>query len=235
MKALYDMAREVASYDFFSWLVVAAAKGAKEIIFNTEYFKQKRWPDNVLRKRFKTIIEPGPALLGIPHRFGKEGVRPHGPHLRDLVGYYNSGKRFPRLKSVMQPRTDVRYTVTLRNNPHVPHHNSNDAAWREFAAEVGAHVIEDYDTKHIHLHKRMALYAGAEMNFGVVNGPMHLIALSEYPMMTFGWQGAAETSKKCGIAKGAGYPWLRPNQQMIWEPDDLPVIRRHFAAWKARQ
>ncbi len=232
MIARYDLALNTASFDFFTWLVLAAAKGYKEIVFGTEKVKKGRWPEDVIRKRFHSIMEPGPALLGLPHRFGDDGVIPHGPNLSYLVEHYRSGQPFPRLRSVL-PSGNAKYTVTLRNNPHIPQRNSNEAAWREFASEIGGVVIPDYDDKPMHLHERMALYAGAKMNFGMVNGPMHLIVLSDYPMMMFGCHEAQHAFEICGIERGGNYPWSLPHQSTVWEPDNLSVIRRHFAAWQA--
>ncbi len=228
MIARYDLAKNTASFDFFTWLVLAAAKGATEIVFGTETIKKGRWPEDVIRRRFHSIMEPGPAMLGLPHRFGHDGVIPHGPNLSYLVDHHREGKLFPRLRSVLPPGK-AEYTVTLRNNPYIPQRNSNVAAWREFAAEIGAVVIPDYDDQPIHLHERMALYAGAKMNFGVVNGPMHLIVLSGYPMMMFGCHEAQHAFEICGIQKGGNYPWAGPDQHTIWDPDDLPTIRSHFS------
>jgi len=46
-------------------------------------------------------------------------------------------------------------------------------------------VIDDYYAKPIHLHDRFALYAGAKMNFGVCNGPVFTLSLTEYPVAMF--------------------------------------------------
>lgn len=233
MKVRWDLAYDTASFDFYSWLVMAAAKGATEVVFGVDRVRKKAWPEDVIRKRFASICAPGPALLGLPCRYGDDGIKPHGPHMRELVEFYQAGNQFPRLRSILPPRRDVKYTVTLRNNSHIPERNSNVAAWRAFAAEIGALVIEDYDDKPISIFDRMALYAGARMNFGVVNGPMHLVVLSDYPMMMFGCAKAAHAFELCGIPNGASYPWKRANQMTVWDPDDISVIRKHFSAWLA--
>ncbi len=225
------MALESASFDFYTWLVMAGGKGASEIVFAIDKFKPRRWSPEVLMARFRSIIEPGPALLGLKHTFGKDGRRHHGPLLSELVAYHKDGKKFPRLRTVLPPGK-AKYTVTLRNNWHQSYRNSNEEAWRTFADEIGAVVIEDYETKPIHMHERMALYAGAEMNFGIVNGPMHCIVLSEYPMMMFGCNKSVLDYVRLGIPNGTSYPWHRPNQFCVWESDDLPVIRKHFDIWK---
>lgn len=233
----WDLAYDTASFDFFSWLVMAAAKGATECVFGVEHVKRKMWPEDVIRRRFDSICAPGPALLGMPCRYGDDGLKPHGPHLRELIAFYREGNNFPRLRSVLPPRRDVKYTVTLRNNGHIPERNSNRAAWLAFAEKIGAHVIEDFDDAPISMFDRMAMYAGAEMNFGVVNGPMHLIVLSNYPMMMFGCHMATRAYEICGIEAGGNYPWARPDQFTIWQPDDLVNIQSAFDLWRdaARQ
>jgi hypothetical protein len=234
MIARFDLALNTASFDFFTWLVLAAAKGATEVVFGIEKIKKGRWPEDVIRKRFHSIMEPGPALLGMPYWIGAGGIRPHGPSLIELVNWTKDGKSFPRLRSVLPPR-DVEYTVTLRRNSYNPHRNSNEEAWRTFAKDIGALLIEDYDVKPIHLHERMALYAGAKMNFGVVTGPLHLCLLADYPVMLFSCNKEAEAYRLSGIEPGTNYPWAGRDQIAVWESDDLPAIRRNFEVWNGRR
>lgn len=228
----YDLRLDIASFDFYSSLVMAAAKGAVEVVFGIERPKENKWTAAAVMRRFETIIKPGPALLGLPHRIGSDGIRPHSPHMRTLVEFYRAGNDFPRLKSVL-PKGSARYTVTLRRDPRIPARNSNEPAWREFARLIGALVIEDYDVAPLDLHDRMALYAGAEMNFGVPNGPMHLCVVSDCPYMMFDCQNSDGAYASCGMALGAQYPWARPDQIAIWEPDDIDVLRKHFELWKS--
>lgn len=230
----WDLALNTASFDFYSWLVMAAAKGAREVVFGTEKIKKGRWPEAVIRERFRSILEPGPVLLGLPSRLGSDGIKPHGPNLSELIAFYRNGNTFPRLKSVLPPGK-AEYTITLRRNSYRTDRNSNEEAWREFGREIGAVIIEDYDVKPMHLHERMALYAGARMNFGVVTGPMHLIILSEYPMMMFKMAREEAAYNTVGIKTGDTYPWLLPNQHTFWEADLLPNIRRRFKEWLGNQ
>jgi hypothetical protein len=92
-------------------------------------------------------------------------------------------------------------------------------------------VIPDYDDVPIHLHERMALYAGAEMNFFVTNGPVMSCFLSEYPAMGFDVQ--KSPMKGFGVPFGESYPWLLKDRHFqVYEPDTLENMRKHFAAWK---
>lgn len=92
-------------------------------------------------------------------------------------------------------------------------------------------MIQDYDDGPIGLHDQVALYAGAEMNFFVTNGPGMLCTFTEYPLMQFDLN---ISPIGMGIPYGQGFPWLLPNQFQIHEPDDLPVIRKHFYKWANR-
>jgi hypothetical protein len=136
------------------------------------------------------------------------------------------------LRSVLPPGS-ARYTVTLRHQVRKsPYRNSNEAAWRQFASDIGAILIDDYDDRPIHLHERVALYAGAEMNFGVSCGPMFLCSVTEYPCMIFNWGCQRPFLEKVGLRYGEQMPWFGKDQIAVWGPDDLPSIRRNFDAWR---
>lgn len=233
MKALYPLRRKIAGFDFFPWLVMQKHAGATEIVFDTRQPKTDKWPLDTVMRRFESILLPGPALLGLPCSIGTEGCADLAPyHQRDFLALSNSGIQWPRLKSVFPPHR-VQYTVTLRNTQRSAEKNSNEAAWREFAREIGAQVIPDYEDSAIHLHERMAYYAGAKMNFFVRNGPGILCMLSDYPAMYFGWDGNA--GKGAGLPYGERYSFMLPQHHLIYEPDDLPVIRKHFYQWREAQ
>lgn len=231
MIARYDLQYELATFDFYNWLVMSAADGATEIVFGTKHYRDSIWPREILRKRFETIIAPGPALLGLPSREGDDGERRRTSKLKEFVTFCRE-RKFPRLRSVLPPGS-ARYTVTLRKQRRKsPFRNSNEAAWRIFAKEIGAVVIEDFDVRPISLHDRVALYAGAEMNFGVSCGPTFLCSLTEYPCMTFNHGSLRPFLEKIGLRFGEPMPWCGENQITVWERDDLNTIRRHFAAWE---
>lgn len=238
MRALYDTSRYLTSFNFYEWLLQAHAKGAKTIVFDIRGIRGDKWPTPLARQRFYSICAPGPALIGLPHEIFDGGVigstnardvaKPGG---KAFVDFWKSGGRFKRLATV-NPKGVARFTVTLRKTQRSPSRDSDELLWREFAAEIGARVIEDYDTIPIHLHDRVALYAGAEMNYFVSNGPGILCSFTEYPCMLFNTIDAAGSLRSDGIAFGAQYPWMLPgNQRTIWETATRESLRRYHYQW----
>jgi hypothetical protein len=185
-------------------------------------------------KRFHSIIEPGPALAGLPWRLGSENGL--DANYTVMVPWVNAGNKFRRLQTVKTP-VKCKFTVTIRNNhddtkmrPHSPERNSNPDTWYRFADEIGATLIEDHFIKPIHLHDRVALYAGAQMNFGVLNGPMYMLSLTAYPMTMMVNNAAAERQlRKWPASPGNNFPWLLNKQTMFWRhDDDIDNLRRMF-------
>lgn len=238
MKVRYDLAHDVASHDHHSWLCIAAAQGATEVVFAVDNPKETKWTKEVVLRRFETMLWPAPDFLGLRKSIGIGGQRTrHQPHLRELVKWCR-GNDIPRMRSVLPPKS-VRYTITLRNDKRIPTRNSNDAAWWQFASELGGEVkvFQDWEDEPISEHERMAYYAGAEMNFGILSGPFWLAQLSEYPWMMFDCANPAGSLKDHfphhGVPVGSQLPWSRPHQRIVWEPETIEVLRKHFAAWKA--
>jgi hypothetical protein len=242
MIALYDLKYEYCSFDFYSWQAMAVAAGATEIRFQATEIKPTVWPYEICRHRFESIIAPGPAMLELPSCEGCDGERMHPFEyykLKHLVDLANDGTKLPRLRTVLPPKSH-RYTVTLRESGYKTWRNSN-YAWREFAKEIGAYVIDDYEKTPIHLHERMAIYAGAEMNFGISGGPMWMLSLSEYPCMIFSIGGGMGDGDgrmerqlaRWGIVKGSQLPWARTDQIAVWEWDTRHVLGQWFERWQS--
>jgi len=239
VRALYDLSRYLTSFNFFEWLVQAQADGATSVRFDARNIRSDKWPRATALERFKSICEPGPALAGMTWEtiwrheqsgmleLAKDFGKPGGAR---IVAFCKAGRRFRRLRSVRPHGTD-RYTVTLRRTQRAPLRNSNDLVWRNFAAWIGARVIPDYEDEPIHLWDRMALYAGARMNFFCSNGPGILCSFSEYPCMMFNTHHARESLKGDGIGEGEQYPWMLENQRAIWEEATAESLERHFRYW----
>lgn len=226
MEARYDMAFRNASFDFFTWLVHVRLLGATSIVFGVDEFRSRKWSQQELRERYETIIRPGAELAGMPWREGEGGVTIGTHKLQGILEL----KRwdFPRIVSKLPARME-RYTVTIRDvgpDGIKPYRNSDQNVWRRFAKEIGAYVIEDHRVKPISLLDRMALYAGAEMNFGVVNGPMGLLYFTPYPMQMWDCDSCEFAWGKHGIRKGEQVPWMLPGQSLVWQKPTLKTLLR---------
>lgn len=226
MRALYDLKHRIAGFDFFTWLVLQKATG---VSFSAKETKTDKFTRSEAMRRYESILKPGCALAGMDYDEEGTGFVAKGGQ-QELVDYCKAGGKFKKLKSVLEPGKE-RYTVTLRATRRWLHRNSRESVWREFASEIGARVIHDYEIEPIHLHERMSLYAGAEMNFFVTNGPVILCFLSDYPAMSFDVQQSPMI--QLGIPMGGQYPFLLPDRhRQIYEPDEPEVIRKHFYHWK---
>lgn len=224
-EARYDMAVNNASFDFFTWATHVRLLGATSFVFGINEFKSRKWPEDELRRRYESIIRAGAELMDMPYREGDGGVICGTHKLQGILEL----KRwdFPRIVSKLPP-ANAKYTVTLRNTTLKPIRNSDDHVWRAFAKQIGAHVIEDYGVNPISLFDRMALYAGAKMNFGVVNGPMGLLYFTPYPMMMFDCLTAEFPWFKHGILKNQQVPWMLPGQSLVWEKPTFDGLMRAF-------
>lgn len=225
--ARYGLETQIATFDFFTWLCHVKKLGATEIVLSAKTVT-KKFSEAEMRARYENLIKPGPALAGLAWREGDDGVECGSRHIQELVKL----GPFERLCSVLPPGK-ARYTVTIRDTGHNSFRNSDEEVWRTFAAEIGATVIEDYRVKPIHLHERMALYAGAEMNFGVTNGPVFMLFFTPYPVMLFDCLQAKKSCEGHGIKLGQNVPFALKDQMLVWdERPTLADIRARFAQWK---
>lgn len=227
--ASYRLRNMIAGFDFFPWLIMQKVAGAEAVAFDLSSPKTVKFTPEEIRRRYESILKPGPALLGMESMESRSGAFYIAGGQQELVDHCRKvGPNIPRLRSVLPPGNE-RYTVTLRTTRRWPGRNSREDAWRTFASEIGARIIPDYDVEPIGLHERMALYAGAEMNFFVTNGPVMLCFLSEYPAIGFDVQNSPMIP--LGIPMGESYPFLLPQHKQVYEPDTLENIRKHFDQW----
>ena len=224
MNAIYRLSEYPACFNFIEFLVAACTLGATHVRLDNTKGVRSKYDAAETDKRMKSIVEPACALAGRGFSYGAgEGIDP-GYHISAALKAWKKAGRIERLRSV-KPAASVPYTVTLRNSRRFPERNSDQAAWRAFALAIGATVIEDYDDKPTDLHDRMALYAGATMNYGVGNGPMALLWFSEYPFCTVMKNVRCEYLKRCGWPCGTNLPWQLPNQHFHWGTDDAATLR----------
>src|SRR5262245_19253283 len=225
MIAVYRLSDQSASFEFFFWLVLVVARGATEIVVDPSNPKTSKMSMDDISRYLRSVIVPGAALARVPLSI-KAGVGGMTASARDLIPWVRAGNSFKRLESV-KPPGNAKYTVTLRNHKRAQNRNSNIPAWRQFAKEIGAEVIEDYADRPLHLHDRMALYAGAKMNFTVCNGPAGLLALTAYPQRMFVPNKSSRNAQlKFGVQLEAErWPWMLPSQRLVWQEDTIENLR----------
>lgn len=223
-KAKYDLSKYPCNFNFVEWLVTATTLGATEVCIDNRRIKTKfSHLDN--QTRIDNILVPACALAGVKVSFGSNGADVCGYHMDTVLQAYYEHGGIKKLKSVL-PHGTVKYTVTLRNYDRYPQRNSNEAAWRRFAADIGALVIEDWYAKPIGLHERMALYCGAKMNFHVANGPAALCYFSDAPFIGV-WHNVDEAyHQRHSFPIGSQLPWLNSNQKIIWQNDTYDNLCR---------
>lgn len=232
MIATYRLREQLASFDFFFWLVMAKAAGATKIVLDPSRPKMKNFTINNIMERFHSIIEPGPALARLPCRVGADERWQRNISSVGFLSWMQAGNIFERLQTA-RPPIECKYTITIRTNDGAKCRNSNEDAWRKFGEQIGAIVLEDYAIKPIHLHERFALYAGAKMNFGVCNGPVTIISLTNYPVMQFVNSASARNNVMRWWAEpGHKLSWMLANQSLVWKEDNFDNLCRTFEQMK---
>jgi hypothetical protein len=154
-------------------------------------------------------------------------------------------------------------TITLRQYEFLTLRNSNTEAWVAFAKELTRDgyfpvIVPDtvtaldppplefsgiaiFPEAAHNILLRMALYELAYLNFATTGGPAALLLLSErcrflllkllipeVPLCS------AEHLAKSGLTIGLDPTFLSVTQHIVWEHDDLPIIRREFDAMVAK-
>lgn len=154
-------------------------------------------------------------------------------------------------------------TITLRQYQYLPKRNSNMEAWVAFTRELDDKgyfpvIVPDtaialepppaelsgttvFPEVALNLALRMALYESAYLNLATNGGPTSLLILSDRcPFLMFKLvvpgvsMSSGEDFIKTGFTVGKDPPFLNVRQHIVWEDDDLPVIRREFDAMAAR-
>ena len=220
MEAVYDLKHFAASFDIADFLCGAKTRGADRVVFDDTHGYSGKYSPEKTRQRMQSILEPACALADMPYRYGqpmRDAMHPPR-HISAPIRAWEEFKRIEKLRSVLPPAS-VDYTVTLRNSLRETQRNSNSVAWRKFAARIGAVVIEDYTEVAIGLHERMAMYAGAKMNFVTNGGPARLLVLSDYPYTLF--MNAPHTQHLIahGWLPGTQPKWANADQVTIWSDD----------------
>lgn len=225
MNVTCDLSSCPANFEILGFLVMARTAGATHVIFDRTKGYKAKYSDEETERRIENILEPACALAGVTYEHGAGNGNVGAWGLKAFLDFYRERRSFVPLRSVLPPGTE-RFTVTLRQTERYPAKNSNEAAWRRFAEEIGARVVEDYAVQPIGLHERMALYAGAQMNFFLNSGPAGLCSLGGLPYVMVMKYPPDKTRSwdRVGLPIGSQFPWARADQVLVWADDDYDGI-----------
>jgi len=233
---LYDLGNRPASFDFVTCLASAIALGCKHVRFVYGQWKPKNYTIKQAEERWQSIVEPASALYGLTYSIGER----RGVEVNHMLGYaIEVYKKLGRIGKIIVPAAPKDYvTLTLRNSRN-PERNSNEEQSRKWAAQCDRKVIiiSDNEDSHLALHDRMALYAGAYMNIGVINGTMTLCFHSDAPyicMRTIGCENSGSTapafSAANGITPGFQFPWANERQKLSFLYDSCDNLEYEYRA-----
>lgn len=209
----------------------------------------------------RELVPAAGAPIHIPYREVNATLQLHPGALRPRAD--PEGLRYIEQWLAPRARGRKPIVITLRQYEFLPARNSNVEAWLTFAGELDKDeyfpiIVPDTATAlnlppkeyrditvcpeaAVHLPLRMALYESAFMNMATTGGPPMLLVLSHRcPFLYFKHLVSgvrlcsAEHLTDVGFKVGYDLPYLRANQHYVWEDDDLPVIRREFAAMLRR-
>ena len=92
-------------------------------------------------------------------------------------------------------------------------------------------VLPECELDPIPIETRMRLYANADMNYGVNNGPMSLCYLSDSPYMVFNM--LPDVPEGESLRKhmeqddfvDKQFPWAHEKQRLFWKPDTIENLK----------
>lgn len=224
MEAVYRLNKSPATFNFVEFVCAAKTMGATSVVFDDSMGYRNKFTFEASRRRMETIVEPLCALAGMPFRYGHadEAAIDCGYGMKNNYVLFKDLGRIEKLKTV-KPAGKHRITITIRNQQRHDDRNSNRETWDRVAVELNAHVIEDYDDRPIALHDRMAIYAGAEMNYFVANGPVALCLWSDYPYTLFVRRNE-DSFLRPKYCPGMQLPWAVDGQKIVISPDEYEFV-----------
>lgn len=242
--ACWDLSNRPASFDFITYLATATTYGATHVRFVLNRgWKPKNYTLEQAQERFRSIVEPAVALWGLQYDIGEPFGKEYSHFFHRCVEAHKQSIR--GINKIPYPVEDRGYlTITLRNS-RTPERNSKDDQWMAFADKQRATgrkvvILRDYEERPVSLADRMRLYAGAHMNFFVINGPLTMCIHSEAPylcMRTIGCEKSVSTSPKfmasIGITPGFQFPWANARQRLSYLDDTVENIESEWALMQA--
>lgn len=240
--ALYPLDTHPTTYDICSYLVVAKTSGAKHIRFcNVEKMADWKYTKELGWKRFGNITLPCVKLSGLSWSVGPKinGVT-YQYYTNRVNEVYESLGKIDLLKPTIKTDLKDYVTITVRESFRNGSRNSDRKSWELFKADLrteGYDVVwfDECETEPLDVEQRMAYYSGALMNFGCNNGPMGLCWYSEAPYLTFNMapdEKTLEMMNRFRFPVGSQYAYRNSRQRLVWEADDISVIRREWSEMK---
>lgn len=237
---LYDLSNRPASFDFVTCMATATTMGAKHVRFVLNRgWKPKNYSIESARERYRSIVEPAVALWGVDYSVGERDGIEYSHFFPAAMAAFKDKGFIRKIPCKVEDRGYI--TITLRSSPgRTPARDSKAEEWKIFAERQRAKgvkviVLQDYDEMPLELADRMRLYAGAHMNFFVINGPVTLCIHSEAPylcMRTIGCDNSGSTSpaymQRIGIAPGFQFPWANGKQRLSYLDDTCENIEAEY-------
>ena len=241
MSAVYDLSKMPTTYDFAAWAVMAKTEGEKHVHFIVDApIASWKYPEDTAWKRWATVLLPICKLAGLSFSVGpRRSGREYGYHGGQVNRLFAERGRLEKLRATMKPSREKYVTITLRQSFRNKHRNSNMEAWTQFQAYlegkgVDVAVLPECEDAPINVEHRMALYAHADMNLGVAQGPMALCIFSDAPYITLNQNppdpnGEAQYDinkllVKTGFPPGSQYAFRTDRQILVWEQDSFENI-----------
>lgn len=242
---LYDLSNRPASFDVVTCIATAMASGIKHVRFVYGQWKPKNYSLKQAEERWRSIVEPAPALFGLTYSIGERRGREINHLLRAATEVYKQTGRIGKITipcvakdSKISKISKDYVTLTLRKSRN-PERDSNEEESRKFAERCDRKVIilEDNEDSSLSLHDRMTLYAGAYTNIMVMNGPATLCFHSDAPyivMRVIGCERSGSTSPSSsasnGITPGFQFPWANENQRMSYLTDTCENLETEYSS-----
>lgn len=217
------------------------AMGLSHVRYVYGAWKPKDYSMKQAEERWHSIVEPAAGLFGLTYSIGKpKGIEV--PHiLRTAIDVYNQSGSLGKIPVQCVPKDYI--TLTLRKSRN-PERDSNEEEARKFAKRCDRKVIiiPDNEGSILSLQDRMQLYAGAFMNFMVINGTATLCFHSDAPyvcMRTIGCEKSGSTSPKSsalnGITPGFQFPWANANQKLSYLDDTCENLEFEYQQFCERR
>ncbi len=252
MRAVYHLGKYPTTYDFASWACYARTMGEDHVHFIIDGpIAHWKYSEDIAWKRWATILLPLCRLAGLTYSVGGVMQGNEYPYLPGkLNSLYKEKGSIEKLKSTRDYGKTGHVTITLRDSFRNRYRNSNREAWgraEKWLSGKGYQVavFPECEQSPIDLELRMSIYASAQMNLGIANGPMSLCLFSEAPYISLNQTPEVPPGEvvqydqkrlleKQGFPPGSQFAFRNERQKLVYEPDSFENIVRHFEAMQER-